>query len=67
MDSKQLEKVRLRAVEFLEAAGIVITPAERQSIEVAEFGLGRFEEIGLSILVYVNTLRCCAKELVMFP
>ena len=37
------------------------------AIEVADFGLGRLEEIGLQLVVYVNTERVCAKELVLFP
>ena len=41
--------------------------AERERIEVADFGLGRLDEIGLQIVVYVNTERVCAKELVLFP
>ena len=52
---------------MLAEAGIVLTPAERDAIEVADFGLWRLEEIGLQIVVYVNTERVCAKELVMFP
>jgi D-lyxose ketol-isomerase len=52
---------------MLDEAGIVLTPGERESIEIADFGLGRLEEIGLQIVVYVNTDRVCAKELVMFP
>ena len=52
---------------MLEEAGIVLTPRERESIEIADFGLGRLEEIGLQIVVYVNTNRVCAKELVLFP
>ena len=67
MDQKQIESARLRAAELLASAGIVITAAERESLEVADFGLGRFDQIGLVALVYVNTQRCCAKELVMFP
>lgn len=51
---------------MLEAAGIVLTPNERAGIEVADFGLGRLEEIGLQLVVYVNTERVCAKELVLF-
>jgi len=51
---------------MLAAAGIVLTPEERAQIEVADFGLGRLEEIGLQIVVYVNTERVCAKELVLF-
>src|SRR5881398_3361422 len=52
---------------MLAEAGIVLTPAEREAIEVADFGLGRLEEIGLQLVVYVNTERVCAKELVLFP
>ena len=52
---------------MLAGAGIVLTPAERDAIEVADFGLGRLDEIGLQIVVYVNTERVCAKELVLFP
>jgi D-lyxose ketol-isomerase len=59
-------EARERAAAMLEAAGIVLTPAERGGIEVADFGLGRLEEIGLQLVVYVNTERVCAKELVLF-
>jgi D-lyxose ketol-isomerase len=52
---------------MLSNAGIVLSPAEREAIEVADFGLGRLEEIGLQVVVYVNTERVCAKELVLFP
>ena len=55
------------AAEQLAAAGIVLTDAERDSIEVADFGLGRLRENGLLVLVYVNTDRYCAKELVLYP
>jgi D-lyxose ketol-isomerase len=60
-------EARERAAAMLEEAGIVLTPAEREAIEVADFGLGRLEEIGLQLVVYVNTERVCAKELVLFP
>src|SRR6266540_3304547 len=52
---------------MLVEAGIVLTPHEREKIEIADFGLGRLDEIGLQIVVYVNTDRVCAKELVLFP
>jgi D-lyxose ketol-isomerase len=51
----------------LAAAGIELTAAEREQIEVADFGLGCLREIGLQLLVYVNTDRYCAKELVLYP
>jgi len=34
---------------------------------VADFGLGEYEQTGLGLLVYVNTARCCAKELALLP
>lgn len=51
---------------MLADAGIVLTAAERDAIEVADFGLGQLEQIGLQLVVYVNTDRVCAKELVLF-
>lgn len=52
---------------MLERAGIVCTAAERETIEIAEFGLDDLEHTGLELIVYVNNDRYCAKELVLFP
>ena len=56
-----------RTLEMLDGAGIVLTAEERANVEVAEMGLGELERTGLEIVVYVNTDRYCAKELVLFP
>ncbi|MFA5863413.1 MAG: D-lyxose/D-mannose family sugar isomerase [Phycisphaerae bacterium] len=63
----EIGNVRRRTVEFLDRANIVLREDEKENIEVADFGLGQLDKIGLEIVVYVNTSRCCAKELVMFP
>src|SRR5678815_4838424 len=55
------------AADLFRKAGIFITEAEKAQIETADFGLDRFAETGLGVLVYVNTDRCCAKELAMWP
>ena len=55
------------ALEYFKKAGIAITDDEKNNIEAADFGLGEVETTGLEILVYVNTSRVCAKELVMLP
>jgi D-lyxose ketol-isomerase len=60
-------EARLRAAAMLAEAGIVLTRHEREKIEIADFGLDRLDEVGLQIVVYVNTDRVCAKELVLFP
>jgi D-lyxose ketol-isomerase len=67
LSSKDVLDAQTRAAEELAAAGIRLTRAEREAIEVADFGLSQLYETGLQILVYVNTDRVCAKELVMFP
>jgi len=67
LPKKQYEDAQRRAVEFYGKAGIVLTPKEKKEIEVAEFHLSDVENIGLEIVVYVNTERVCAKELAMFP
>jgi D-lyxose ketol-isomerase len=56
---------RERVVQMLEAAGVVL--GEHDDVEIADFGLGRFEEIGLALVVYENNDRYCAKELVLLP
>jgi D-lyxose ketol-isomerase len=64
---KQVQSVQKRAARMLAQAGIVITPEESRNIEVAELGLNELERTGLELVVYVNTDRYCAKELILFP
>jgi len=63
----QQQAARTRALEYLRRAQIAVTPEEAARIEVVDLGLGELEVTGLQILVYVNTKRVCAKELVLFP
>ncbi len=56
-----------KSVRMLQQAGFTITSAERERLEVADFGLGELEKTGLEVLTYVNTERVCAKEIIMFP
>ena len=67
MNAEQIAQARDKAKSYLDRAGIVITPEEAASIEVADFGLDDLERTGLEVLVYVNTARVCAKELALFP
>ena len=63
----QVQRARERAAARLEAAGLTLTPEEAEGIEVVDFGLNLLEEVGAQIVVYVNTERVCAKEIVLFP
>jgi D-lyxose ketol-isomerase len=63
----QIEDARTRAAKMLERAGIAVTPAEIAALEVAELGLGELERTGLELIIYANTDRYCAKEIILFP
>ncbi len=63
----EARRAQERAAEMFDRLGIVLTPEERENIEIAEFGLGELERTGLELVIYVNNERYCAKELVLFP
>jgi D-lyxose ketol-isomerase len=67
LKKQEYEDARNKAIQYFEKAAIVLTEDEKLSIEVADFGFGDLKNIGLEVLVYVNTDRVCAKELIMFP
>ena len=58
---------RARTAAMLERIGVVLTPDEKDRIEVADFGLGDLEATGLQLFTYINNDRYCAKELVLCP
>lgn len=67
LSEQRVREHRNRASEYLRRAGIVLRVDETAQMEVADFGLGRPAETGLQVVVYVNTERVCAKELIMLP
>jgi len=67
IDERERGDAQRYAIDKLAEVGIVLTPEEREAVEVADFGLSRLAETGLQLLVYVNTDRYCAKELVLRP
>jgi D-lyxose ketol-isomerase len=62
----EAQEAQGKALTYFRKAGIVLADAEKRRIEVADFGLSDLANTGLEILTYVNTDRCCAKELVLF-
>lgn len=65
--SEYLSQVQ-KTLSYYKKANIILTEEEKKRIEVADFGLGRVNEIGLQLLTYINTARrkarkrsgCCA-------
>jgi D-lyxose ketol-isomerase len=66
MDKAARITTQRRALDYLARAGVVVREDERDSLDVAD-PLGDFDSTGLVEMVYVNTARHCAKELVLFP
>ena len=67
LPEKEYRRRQGEAAELFAKAALFITEEEKSRIEIADFGLGQLEQTGLGVLVYVNTGRCCAKELAMWP
>ena len=67
MKKQQYEAQVQKALDMYEKAHIILNADEKKNIEVADFGLGKVNEIGLQLLVYINTERVCAKEMVLLP
>ncbi len=67
LTQSQVRVLQERTTAMLSRQGIALTPQEQAQIEIAEFGLGEVERTGLELIVYVNTDRYCAKELVLLP
>ena len=67
MKRSEYERQVALALDYYKKAGIVLTDKEKESIEVADFGIGIVNEVGLQLLTYINTERVCAKEMVLLP
>ena len=66
MDKTLKITTKRRALDYLARAGVAVREDEKDSLDVADL-LGDFHSTGLVEMVYVNTARHCAKELVLFP
>ena len=67
MKRKEYDEQVKEALDFYEKAHIVLTEEEKQNVEVADFGKGMVKKLGLQLVVYVNTEKVCAKEMVLLP
>ena len=67
MKKTEYDEKRAGVLDYFEKAHIALTDEEKENIEIADFGLNDIERIGLQLVTYINTDRCCAKEMVLFP
>ena len=67
MKREEAQRLQTDAAALLRQANIAFTEQERNSMEVADFGLNDIRNIGLEIITYENNERYCAKELILLP
>ncbi|TET14140.1 MAG: D-lyxose/D-mannose family sugar isomerase [Actinobacteria bacterium] len=67
MERKQLSKTKKEVIKIYKNSKMVFTEKEFETMELTDFGLGDFYNIGLSLVIYVNTKRVCAKEMALLP
>jgi D-lyxose ketol-isomerase len=67
MKREEVEHLQAEAAALLKKVNIAFTEQEKNSMEVADFGLNDIRNVGLEIIVYENNERYCAKELVLLP
>lgn len=53
--------------ELFKKAQLILTEQELNNIEFADFGLNNIDNEGLNLIIYINTDRYCAKEMVLLP
>ncbi len=59
--------IKKEIVKIYENSKMVFTKKEFETLEITDFGLNDFYNIGLGVIVYINTEKVCAKELAMTP
>ncbi len=67
MTNEFIRQKQREAAYTLRKAGIALRDDEVENIEICDYELDRYDEIGTAIVIYVNTKRCCAKEMVLEP
>lgn len=61
------EQYKKEVISYFEKAHITLSDEEMARIEYTDFGLSNIREEGLNLVVYINTDRYCAKEMVLLP
>jgi len=67
MKEKELSIAKSNIINIFKSSDMVFTQKEFDTIEVTDFGLNDFYNIGLGVIIYINTEKVCAKELSMTP
>ena len=67
MKREEYRQIATEAFALYEKAHLVLTEEEKAHLEITDYALGNVRETGTEIILYVNTPRCCAKEMALLP
>ena len=67
MSREDHARFRREALGYFERAHIALSDAEKDAIEIADFGLNDYRRIGLAIVCYIHCERYSAEEMVLLP
>ncbi|MCL4377422.1 MAG: D-lyxose/D-mannose family sugar isomerase, partial [Actinobacteria bacterium] len=64
---KDIGNIKKKVLKIYEKSKIYLRSDEIENLEITDLGLGDFYNIGLGLIIYINTERVCAKEMVLLP
>ena len=67
MDKTNLAEIKKSVIKVYENSKIVFTKKDIEDMDICDLGLGDFYRIGISIIIYINTKKVCAKEMALTP
>ncbi len=67
MTKKEYQELADKAFVLYKKANIILTEKEKANLEITDYALGDVYATGTEIIIYVNTERCCAKEMALLP
>jgi len=67
IEFKEFKEVCEKSIAMIEAAGLFLTPEDKEKMTAADFGLSRIKKEGVQILTMFQTDRIAGKILVLLP
>lgn len=64
---EDIKKIKEDVIKIFKKSKIHLKQDEVENLEITDLGLGNFYDIGLSLIVYINTNKICAKEIALLP
>lgn len=64
---EEFKEICKQSIEMIEAAGLLLTPEDKEKMTAADFGLNHIKKEGVQILTMFQTDRIAGKILVLLP